>query len=236
MDKFQLYYYRTVSAVLPNVLLVLILWTCYDIFLSSILMMMVFYMMITLYYFQVQDRDLNVAITANIEELVYLENKRTLVFSGYFWTTLAMVPVLLAMLNFDDPPIFIPIPNNNQVVFLLVYLSFVLLLFSFGLQIVNEVFYKVFVRKIWNVYMQVALESLFEFQILFFLTQEPACLLVGLPILLVKNLSSSRRPFAESCLVKIGVSMGVVQFLALLVVVSTKYPIVVSHPKNYWKF
>ena len=144
MNKFQLYYYKTISAILPNVLLILVLWTCYDIFLSSILMIMIFYMMITLYYFQISDRDLNITITANIEELVYSENKKMLLVTGYFYNSICLIPSLLIILSFTDLPIYLPIPNNTQALFLLVYLGFVVLLFCFGLQIINEIFYKIF--------------------------------------------------------------------------------------------
>ena len=236
MNKFQLYYYKTISSLIPNIMLVLIIWTCYDMFLSSILMMMIFYMLMTLYYFQVEDPNLRTALTLKVEEFVYFEKKREFIFTGYFYTTIICLPCLFVLLNFTTLPIYLPIPNNPQNVFLVVYFSFILLLFAFGLQIMSELFYKVFVNHIANEYIQILLESILEIEMLYFFTDEPAYIILFAVFCVIKNYQAAKCSFAESCYFKMGMAFGFIVFMILLIGISRKYPIVEPHPKNYWKF
>lgn len=236
MNQFQKAYYRAVCAIIPNIFLVLALWTSYDLFLSSIVMMMLFYLMMTLYYFQVDDNDLNNLIRVKIEDLVFMENKNYPFYTGYFFSSLLGLLTMVILFKFSDLPVYLPLPQHPPISSAIIYGFFVMVLFCIGLQLIGDLFYKVFVSKISRPQIAVLLESLLEIQVTFFFTNR-AVLLVPLAILyLAKNIYAANMGFAKSAMMKIGFSFGLVSVLGTMLIISLRYPLVQAHPKNYWKF
>jgi len=236
MNQFQKAYYRAVCAIIPNIFIVLALWTSYDIFLSSIVMMMLFYLMMTLYYFQVEDADLNTLIRVKVEELVFMDNKNYPFYTGYFFSSLLGLATMVILFKFSDLPVNLPLPQHPPVSSAIIYAFFVIVLFCNGLQLISDLFYKVFVSKITRPQIAVLLETMLEVQIILFFTSR-ALLLVPLAILfLAKNVYAANIGFAKSALMKIGFSFGLVSVMGTMLVISLRYPLVQAHPKNYWKF
>ena len=70
---------------MPSLFYGLILWTCYDLFLTSLLISLMFYLLISLYYYKVGDFELNEAIRLNVEKLINDNKKFYNMLIGYFW-------------------------------------------------------------------------------------------------------------------------------------------------------
>jgi hypothetical protein len=236
MNQFQKIYYRSVCAIIPNIFLILVLWTSYDIFLSSIIMMMLFYLMMTLYYFQIEDNDLNNQISSKVVELIYQENKRHFFYSGYFLSSLLGLVSFIILLKFSDLPLILPLPQKPPVSSAIIYSFFVVVLFCVGLQLISDLFYKVFVAKIIRPQISLLLESLLEIQIVYFFTNKWMYLLPLAVFSLVKNVYATNLGFSKSAMLKVGFGFGLMSTLATMLIVSSKFPLVEPHPKNYWKF
>jgi hypothetical protein len=236
MNQFQKIYYRGVCAIIPNIFFILALWTSYDLFLSSIVMVMLFYLMMTLYYFQVEDNDLNNLIRVKIEDLVFIENKNEPFYTGYFFSSLLGLLTLIVVFKFSELPVYLPLPQHPPISSAIIYGFFVAVFFGIGLQLISNLFYKVFVSKITRPQIAILLESLLEIQVVFFFTNR-LVLLIPLAILsITKNVYSTNLGFAKSTMMKIGFSFGLISVLGTMLIVSLRYPLVQAHPKNYWRF
>lgn len=113
MLTYQKYYYKGISALLPNFFFILVMWTCYDIFLTAIIMIIFFYYVITLYYFQIEDDELNEVIRSKVEELIYSSDKVLNILKGFFVGCLLMLPLLYSILNSDNLPVVLPMPDGK---------------------------------------------------------------------------------------------------------------------------
>ena len=236
MNKFQIIYYKTLSTLLPNFFLPLVLWTCYDIFLTSLVTSMMYYLLITLYYFKINSYNLNTLIKTKVEELVFSKEKSKNFGIGYFFGSIFSIIIMNLLMTSKEGVFLMPLPKNTPNSSIFIYFLFIIFLFGFCLQIISELFYKVFVKSVFHLYLGVFLETLIEVEVVFFFTQDITLLFCFCFFFLGKNFFLSKMDFEKSVMFKVGFGNAFVAFLAVLIVVSKKFDLLSYHPNNYWKF
>ena len=236
MNSFQKTYYKSVCTFIPNVFFVLTLWTSFDVFLTSLIMLMLFYLLMTLYYFKVEDANINDQIRVKVEELIIFNQKARHFFEGYFMASLFSLVLLSLAITSDDLPIYLPVPRNAPPSSLVIYCSFIVFLFCVGLQVLSSVFFRVFVPSVLSYKLGWLLGLLLEIEACFFFTQRWLPLLIVAALLAVKHYLFWKEEFPAACMKKIGFSFGMLTLVCTLVIINTKFSIVKFHPDNYWKF
>lgn len=236
MNSFQRIYYKTICILIPNVFFVLTLWTSFDIFLTSLIMLMLFYLLMTLYYFKVEDANINDQIRIKVEELIFFNQKSKHFFEGYFISSLFSILLLGLVMCSDELPVYLPIPRNAPPSSLIIYCSFIVFLFCIGLQILCEVFFRVFVPSLANPKLGLALSILLEIEVCYFFTQNLVPFVIVSTFIAGKNYMFWKEEFPAACMKRIGFSFGLIGLICVLGVVNHRFKIVELHPDNYWKF
>lgn len=76
MNKWKLMYYKVLSSFLPNLFLMMTLWTCFDLFITALIMTMLLYLLFALFFFYTEDQALGEQIRVATTDFLAFDRKQ----------------------------------------------------------------------------------------------------------------------------------------------------------------
>jgi hypothetical protein len=76
MNKWKLLYFRILMGILPVCFLVLTFWTCFDFFLTGVVVMITLYLFIVLYFFYTEEAEIGMSLNNSFDALYQCPSKQ----------------------------------------------------------------------------------------------------------------------------------------------------------------
>ena len=235
MQKFETIYYKAVISLTPAAFFVLIFFSSFDIFITSLVMVMLFYMLLCLYYFKTEDPEFTLRMKTSLESICFHPRKSPLILQGFLCGFL-IFSALLTWAKISNSSVRVPLPGGANKPAAILYAILTVPTYCFAYQLVTHAFSFRFVSATLGPLSAAALDGLVEFLPLAFANDNRGFHLLLLALIALRNWYFSREDFASSGLRRVGGALGAASAVGVALAVNERVDLLTFSAKNYFRF